>query len=157
MLIFDDYLMGLGYRPTSQPDTHLSSLYFPTCIRTTKRNAFFNCFVLLLTKAILLVVSYAGLFHCIKIFYIEIASFTTFSTIFSRFDNVLLTIHNKMFRVGAKALVGSENLKHTYCFVLTLLSLFAIKLGIASVWVPSVYQIYCKVSLESVWNIVFPA
>ena len=34
---------------------------------------------------------------------IEIAFFTIFSTIFSVFDNISLTFHNKMFKVGAKA------------------------------------------------------
>ena len=41
-------------------------------------------------------------FYFIKIFYIEIEFITTFPTISSKFDNILLTIHNKMFRVGAK-------------------------------------------------------
>ena len=55
-------------------------------------------------------------FYFIKIFYIEIVFFTIFSTIFSIFDNILLTIHNKMFRVGTKTQVWSGNLKHTYFF-----------------------------------------
>ena len=42
--------------------------------------------------------------------------FAIFSTIFSISDNIFLTIHNKMFRVGAKTQVGSGNLKHTYNF-----------------------------------------
>ena len=52
-------------------------------------------------------------FVFIELFYIEIAFFNTF---FSKFDNILLTIHNKMFRVGAKTWVGLGNLKHTYFF-----------------------------------------
>ena len=35
--------------------------------------------------------------YFVKIFYLEIAFFKTF---FRRFDNILLAIHNKMFRVG---------------------------------------------------------
>ena len=41
-------------------------------------------------------------FYCIKIFYIEIAFSLHFPPFSSMFDNTLLTIHNKMFRVGAK-------------------------------------------------------
>ena len=51
-----------------------------------------------------------------KIFYIDIAFFTTFSPIFSIFDYIFLKIHNKMFRVGAKTKAGSGNLKYSYIF-----------------------------------------
>ena len=45
-----------------------------------------------------------ALFYFIEIFYIELAFFTIF---FNIFESILLTIHNKMFRVGAKTYVGS--------------------------------------------------
>ena len=39
-----------------------------------------------------------------------------FSPFTGKLDNILLTIHNKMFRIGVKTYVGSENLKHTHIF-----------------------------------------
>ena len=54
-----------------------------------------------------------ALFYYIEIFYIELAFFTTWINIF---DNILLTIHNKMFR-RAKTYVGSGNL-NTHVYIL---------------------------------------
>ena len=41
-------------------------------------------------------------FYFTKIFYIDIAFFTTFPPFSSIFYDIFLKIHNKMFRVGAK-------------------------------------------------------
>ena len=53
----------------------------------------------------------------IEIFYIKLACFKHFPPFSRKFDNIFLTIHNKMFRVGAKTKVGSGNLKHTHTYI----------------------------------------
>ena len=56
-----------------------------------------------LWKKKLVMVDRSASFYFTQIFYIDIAFYTTPPTpIFSIFDYILLTIHNKMFRVGAK-------------------------------------------------------
>ena len=47
-------------------------------------------------------------FYFVEIFYTEIVILTKISII----QNTFVAIHNKMFRAGAKTLVGSGNLKH---------------------------------------------
>ena len=56
------------------------------------------------------------LFNFILKFYMYIG----FCTAFSSTDYMLLTFHNKMFRVKAKTYVVSGNLKHTHIYFLAL-------------------------------------
>ena len=70
---------------------------------------------------------------------------------FSKFDNILLTIHSKMFRVGTKTKVGSGNLKHIFLGALSYCSFWVSTVWFKGLSVCLVLQV-CRDPINTVIN-----